>query len=69
MEGITSHFIAPEARAVVWQLTGCRFKPPLWVCQSVPEQDTSPPIAFEELVGVLNGSQAQLVCEWVCVNG
>ena len=39
---------------------------PPWACRSVPEQDTYPPIAPDELVGTLNGSQSPLVCECVC---
>ena len=43
---------------------------PPWVCRSVLEQDTQPPIAPDELVGTLHGSQSLLVCEcvWEWVN-
>ena len=32
-------------------------------------QDAQPPIAPDELVGALHGSQSPLACECVCVNG
>ena len=45
----------------VWQSEGC----PPWACQNVPEQDTKPQIAPDELLGTLHGSQSPLVCECV----